>query len=222
MPPELTEIDDDATPLARFTNRFQPRGISYGGRAWALLNLLALFCTAYLLLPLLHVRAKYGRARTMRKMNRMKAELRTAENLGEEELTERLLIHREAAEEKARHEGRDIETAVREAEAGDFAEITQDDFSGAVETLYYHVKKYVRRFRLGIALELALVAVAAYVFVHTENIRLPMVLIDKWTPLMLLFLILCWVTDICLAQYRDKLLFPVQEADNATDSETTG
>ncbi|MBR4546389.1 MAG: class B sortase [Oscillibacter sp.] len=219
-PLELTEIDDDATPLARFTNRFQPRGISYGGRAWALLNLIALFCTAYLLLPLLHVRAKYGRAGTMKKINRLKAELRTASNLDDVELTERLVIHREAAEEKARGERRDIETAVQEAEARNFEEITQDDFSKAVETLYYHVKKYIHRFRLGIVLEVGIVALAGYVFVHTENIRLPMVLIDKWTPLMLLFLALCWVTDISLEQYRDKLSFSVKEADGATDSVT--
>ena len=219
-PLELTEINDDATPLARFTNRFQPRGISYGGRAWALLNLIALFCTAYLLLPLSHVRAKYGRAGTMKKINRLKAELRTASNLDDVELTERLVIHREAAEEKARGERRDIETAVQEAEARNFEEITQVDFSKAVETLYYHVKKYIHRFRLGIVLEVGIVALAGYVFVHTENIRLPMVLIDKWTPLMLLFLALCWVTDISLEQYRDKLSFSVREADGATDSVT--
>ena len=34
--------------------------------------------------------------------------------------------------------------------------------------------------------------------------RLPMVLIDKWTPLMLILLAICWIIDIRLARYREK------------------
>ena len=35
--------------------------------------------------------------------------------------------------------------------------------------------------------------------------RLPMILIDKWTPLMVLFLAACWGTDIALIRCRDKI-----------------
>ncbi|MBQ9492705.1 MAG: hypothetical protein IJR54_03100 [Oscillibacter sp.] len=81
IPLELTEIEDDATPLARFANRFQPRGISYGGRAWALVNLLALFCTAYLFLPLLHLRAKYCRRSTAVRSSRARLHGRHARHI---------------------------------------------------------------------------------------------------------------------------------------------
>ena len=34
---------------------------------------------------------------------------------------------------------------------------------------------------------------------------MPMVLIDRWTPLMLIILIVCWIVDVRLMRYREKV-----------------
>ena len=47
---------------------------------------------------------------------------------------------------------------------------------------------------------------AVVTFILTEDMRLPMVLIDKWTPLMLVLLAIAWVIDFRLARYRSKVL----------------
>ena len=70
--------------------------------------------------------------------------------------------------------------------------------------LYYRLKKFTRRSRTGYLLELVTSVVALIAFILTEDMRLPMVLIDKWTPLMLIMLAICWIIDIRLARYRGK------------------
>ena len=60
-------------------------------------------------------------------------------------------------------------------------------------------------------LEFAAVVLAGVVFYLTEDMRLPMVLIDKWTPLMILLLALCWIVDIRLARYRSGVLADEEE-----------
>ena len=52
-----------------------------------------------------------------------------------------------------------------------------------------------------------LVSIAAVLtFIFTEDMRLPMVLIDRWTPLMILIMAVCIIIDLILARYRKKLL----------------
>ena len=45
---------------------------------------------------------------------------------------------------------------------------------------------------------------ALLLFILTENMRLPMVLIDKWTPLMLIILAATWVFDITLTGVKEE------------------
>ena len=92
------------------------------------------------------------------------------------------------------------------------AEIGEDEFNTAVETLFYHVKRFRRRFNLGMFLELIFSVLALVAFILTEDMRLPMVLIDKWTPLMLLLMVTCWVADIALTRYREN---DAEEAEKA-------
>lgn len=68
----------------------------------------------------------------------------------------------------------------------------------------YEEEKFARRFRLGIALELVTCAAALITFLLTENLRLPMTLIDRWTPLMILLLAVCLITDLRLVPYREE------------------
>lgn len=206
----LDDINDFRTPLANFINSFNPT-IGPATPAWALVNLISLILTVYLLFPLLHLGDKFGRVRLMRSVNIAKEELREAEELFDEQQLEKLRIERQAVIDKARAAGLDEEAAIREAEARGFVEVTEDEFSTAVEYLYYKVKKFLRRFRTGIVLEFIDAAVALIVFMLTEDMRLPMILIDKWTPLMILFLAFCWVTDVRLARYREKVLADEEE-----------
>ncbi|MBR0051946.1 MAG: hypothetical protein IJP57_08350, partial [Firmicutes bacterium] len=47
-------------------------------------------------------------------------------------------------------------------------------------------------------------AAALITFLLTENLRLPMTLIDRWTPLMILLLAVCLITDLRLVPYREE------------------
>ncbi len=192
--PVIEEIDEPETPLAQIIRGFIPRGSVYGKRCWALVNLICVFVTAYILLPLLHLKDKYGRSKMMKKINVSKEELREAKRLQKLQREERDLIEKTALENREKS---------RSAMIG---EITVDEFIDAVENLYYKVREFSRHFTVGVLLEAFDVVLAIIVFLLTEDIRLPMVLIDRWTPLMLLMLIVCLAIDILLAQYRKQVL----------------
>ncbi len=199
---ETEVIEDPETPLAQFIANFQPSGSVYGRRAWALVNLISLLFTAYILLPLLHIKAKYSRGKAMKRINEAKQELREAKELQRRQRLERERIERLALENRSENAS---------AENAPTGEVTLDEFIDAVETLYYQVKTFVRRFRIGIAIEVLDVVLALIAFILTEDMRLPMVLIDKWTPLMLFFLILTFAVDVALARYRKRVLAEEEE-----------
>ena len=186
------EIEEIQPPLAQFVNQFQPTGSSHGTRAWALVNLICVIVTVYLFLPLLHLREKMGRPKTMRRFNEAKEELRERTDLSEEEETERRRIEQTALEERVRREDPRL------------GEVTADEFHEAVEELYYPLERFLRRFRTGLGLELIDSIAAIVAFILTEDMRLPMILIDRWTPLMLLLLAICWIVDVRLLRYREK------------------
>ena len=133
---------------------FNPKGTKE--RAWALINLLCMICTIYLLIPLLHLKDKYGRRKLMRQLE----------------------------EAEPNEENRE------------------------------QIKKFTRRFRIGIGTEIVTTAGAILLFILTENMRDPMVLIDKWTPLMVIILIATWAVDFTLTRYRGEMMED-QEADAA-------
>ena len=196
-------IDDEQTPLAQFIARFNPTGDVHRGHAWALVNLIALIVTIYLFLPLLHRRAKYGRRKMMNQVNDAKIELRNLERFYAHQQEDKERIDRQALEDRmTRAEKR---KAKKNAVPIDMdAAISEKEFDTAVEELYYRLKKFTRRSRTGYLLELVTSVVALIAFILTEDMRLPMVLIDKWTPLMLILLAICWIIDIRLARYRGK------------------
>ena len=130
------------------------------------MNLICLIVTAYLLLPLLHLKAKYGRSKLVGKLNKE-----------EEQICE-----------------------LDERENEEFEKMT---------------KKFKRRFAIGVALELIDVVLALVTFILTEDMRNPMVLIDRWTPLMVLFLVICWVIDVRAIRIRDREI--LDEAERSED-----
>ena len=183
---EIEEIDDEQTPLARLFNRFQPTGGSFGRRAWALLNLICLILTIYLLLPILHLKAKYSRKKQMRKVNELEEEM-----------------DRFASAEKMTV-GADTESGTKNRTSDSRKAEDEKENETSNEDNIYRIKKFVKRFRIGLVLEIVICVVAVIAFILTEDIRLPMVLIDRWTPLMILLLLLCWITDVRLVRYRNK------------------
>ena len=244
-PPETTgrigeEIGDNDTPLTRFFDRFTPTGSTYGRNAWALVNLICVIVAIYVLLPLMHLKAKFGRAKMMRRVNDAKKNLRTAEKLAEKEQRERDRIERLALENR-RKAGEDADPNANPADPNAKptdtpktpddkpdpndpkaaktvglsdalrAIVTDEEFSDAVDALYYQVKKFIRRFRIGLLIEVIDVILAVLTFIWTENLRTPMVLIDRWTPLMILFFAICWFVDVRLARYRGEVLAEEEE-----------
>ncbi|MBO4652830.1 MAG: sortase [Lachnospiraceae bacterium] len=182
--PDAPKTGEHLSWLSRFFNRFLPGGSSYGWNAWALVNLICMLATIYIVFPIHNLRMKYGRIDKMRKVNLAKSALWNAEGLTPAQLAERETIMQIAR----RTSGRD--------------KVTREEFCKAVESRYYRVGSFTRRFAIGIAVETAIAAVAFLAFIKTENMRLPMILIDQWTPLMLLFMVTCWVADVALTRYR--------------------
>lgn len=149
---DVTVIEDAASPLANMVNKFQPTGGSYGNRAWALINLVCVILTLYLLFPLARIKGKINRVKTMRKINELEEDKNSTE----------------------------------ESDAGKW------------------IKRFRTRLVTGFALESIIAIGAVIIFLLTENMHLPMVLIDKWTPFMLLILLMSWITDLFLVRNRTK------------------
>jgi len=191
--PEPEIVEDPLPPLARVTQVFEPKG-NAGRKVWALLNLICLVISVYIFLPLFHLGAKFSRTRHMGRINKDMRRLRTAEGLTADQ-----------TKNKSR-----LEKLMQNA-GGEGAEA--DAFDAAVEALFYQVKKFLRRFRIGIALELVMAALAVVVFLLTEDMRQPMVLIDKWTPLMILLMLGSWVLDVRFIRYREKVMADEEEAE---------
>ncbi len=183
-------------------DRFDPPG--HGRAVWALVNLICLIITIYLFIPLLHLRAKFGRVRMMNKINKTKRQLRLMQALNEDDARDKTRLVQLVYEARKK---------TSETQVNAKAEIGEDEFNTAVETLFYHVKRFRRRFNLGMFLELVFSVLALVAFILTEDMRLPMVLIDKWTPLMALLMLIVWVLDVRLIRYRDKVLADEEEAE---------
>ncbi len=191
--PDTTTPTDDNPPIegdkdedgkVDITDKFVPGGSSYGREAWALVNLICLIITVYILVPIFFLRKKYGRIHKMRKVNKSKESLFEAQDMTPEDWTERERIMRVATEK---------------SENG---YVSKDKFCEAVEELFYRLKVFTRKFIAGIILEVLLSIASIIAFILTEDMRLPMVLIDKWTPLMLLLMIGSLLVDFILTRYK--------------------
>ena len=143
--------DDKKSAISRFFDRFLPGGSSYGEEVWAIINLICLIVTIYILIPILRFREKYERISRMRE------------------------LYRDLMEE------------------GKPVAYTKDEMN-----------RFTTRFTVGVVIEGVLAVLSVITFVLTQNLRKPMVIIDKWTPLMLILLIGCLVADITLTRYKEE------------------
>ena len=178
------EKDKDEDGKIDITDKFVPGGSSYGRDAWALVNLICLIITIYILIPIFFLRKKYGRIHKMRKVNKAKEALFEAQDMSPEDWTERERI---------------MNVATKKSENG---YVSKDGFCKAVEELFYKVKAFTGKFIAGIILEVIFAIAGVIVFILTEDMRLPMVIIDKWTPLMLLLMIGSILAEFILTRYK--------------------
>ena len=203
---EPEDLDDTEPPLARIMKVFEPKGTRAGRAVWALVNLICLIITIYLFIPLMHLSAKFDRPRLMKKINANKRQLRILKELSEEETRDKTRLEQLVQEAR-----RKLAEAKKKSEFGD--ELEEDEFDTAVEELFYKVKRFLRRFRWGLFLELIFAVLAVIAFLLTEDMRLPMVLIDRWTPLMIVLMFIVWLLDVRLIRYREKVLADEEEAE---------
>jgi len=161
--PSTEYIDPNSTPRTDPVSIFTPTGSTYGDRVWALVNLICVILTVYLLIPLARIKGKINRVKTLKKLNELKS-----------------------------------------APADAAAAGGQNDAEADNEDTDDYVKKFRTKLIIGFILEIIISIIAIVVFILTEDMRLPMVLIDKWTPLMLLILLACWIADLLLIRNRKK------------------
>lgn len=176
----ITPVEEDTTPASWWV----PSGSSYGIKAWAIINLLCLIIIVYILVPIFFLRKKYGRIHKMSKVNKTKEDLFEAQDMSPEDWEERERI---------------MTVASKKSENG---YVSKDKFSEAVEELFFKVKVFTRKFIVGIVLEVIFVIAGVIIFILTEDMTLPMVLIDRWTPVMLLLMIGSMLADYILARYK--------------------
>ena len=76
------------------------------------------------------------------------------------------------------------------------------DYNEKDDSERFGIRRYQRRFGAGFGLELVIAVLAVVAFILTENMKLPMALIDRWSPLMILLLVMCWIIDVRLLRRR--------------------
>ena len=205
--PPTDDIADNIPPLARF---FHPTGETNGFDAWALVNLICLILTIFLVLPLGHLRAKFRREKDMDKVNEAKELLREMAEEGHQFDYEQQLEYDAIIQMTQELKWRKYRESVNDGknvplpENGD--KVEEEEFEDAVEELYYHLQKFRRRFRIGFVAESLVAIFALILFILTEDMRLPMILIDMWTPAMIILLAITWIIDVRFVRYRYDVL----------------
>lgn len=152
-------------------------GHGLSGSDWALMNLVCAILTIYTLFPIGHLRTKFRQIRYSE---------RTARQLSEEKKSL-----------SADTEGENKDSAPGQAEN----EVHAQD-SGRKKRLIRDLRRYVKIMTAGLVLEAGVAAGAAYLFYITEDIRLQMVIQDRWTPYMIGLFALALLVDFICFRYR--------------------
>lgn len=192
-----TGVKGNGVPVSK--SKFSPRGTR--NSSWALVNLIALLATVYIAIPILHLNDKFGRSGKMRDLNKTmdgKNDEKDYSSLKYEKpslitmfLTVFFLIPLEEIKNKF--------------SGPKPPKTSSDDIENDEETemAHYDEADFTRKFRIGIIAEIIIAVVSLILFIMTENMSLPMVLIDRWTLIMLVLLLLCWLIDVTLIRYRE-------------------
>ena len=144
------------------TSPFAPK--DSGLKVWSLINLICMLSTLYILLPILHIKDKFKRKQMMDEINQSKYDLIYDDEASGTEKS-RIMAY--------------AQTLVN-------GEVGGETVEQAVEDLNYQVDRFDKRIKIGTIGEIIITIGSIVLFFLTEDMRLPMVLIDKWTPLMIL------------------------------------
>ena len=173
----------------------------FTGDKWALLNLICMILTIYTFLPVHILFSKFRRKKHMKDVNEYTEEiinyLKTEEE--NENKTDDISAGDNESETTETDNYQDKETD----KAND--EKAQEEQEKDKENYPYHVKRFRNRIIIGTILELIICVVSVLVFLLTEDIRLPLTVIDKWTPYMILIFALCILTDIFLMRKKKNM-----------------
>jgi DNA-directed RNA polymerase subunit F len=166
--------------------------------------------TIFLVLPIGHLKAKFRRAKDMDEVNEAKELLREMAEEGKpldyDQQLEYDAIIQMTQEMKWSKYRKSVGNGSAPSIPDDGNEVDKEEFEEAVEELYYHLQKFKRRFRIGFITETIVAIVALILFILTEDMRLPMVLIDMWTPAMIILLAVTWIIDVRFVRYRDDVI----------------
>ena len=194
-----------------FLDLFKPAGNREP--AWALINLICAVITVYLWIPLLHMIEKYRRKKLMKEMDKEREQIISEVQDKEPGKTQQKCIDRTAAILllQSQKPEKDSEPIGEDEIRRQIDDLTDDDRLLAIPYLWYRVKEFIRKFRIGFVLEVLFAAAAVITFILTEDMRLPMVLIDEWTPVMIIYMAVQWIWDVWLMRYREGVLIEDEE-----------
>ena len=155
-------------------------GVDY----WALLNLLCMLLTVYITVPLHRIVDKFRRKSLMKDLNK------TEEDMAAEEEAEKVREEMEESGYWDRNRSDIIHIPLCEPMAEDKKGIKYE------EILIFRTEKFGKRTAAVYIMEVLLSIVSVILFFLTEDIRLPITVIDEWTPAMLLILAAVYFTDL--------------------------
>lgn len=147
----------------------------HGDNYWSLMDLLCMIATLYCFLPIHLILAKFRRNSLMMARNDLL-------NEPEEEPSG----FKEKVAAWAKRNGLDDPLGKKDVKADSL----------------YDTRKTGRVFTAGTVAEAALALASVLIFVITQDMSLPVRIIDKWTPLMLVLLFACWFADVKLLRTR--------------------
>ena len=84
------------------------------------------------------------------------------------------------------------------------SEHNETEEGSAEREIVKDLKRFIKKFNWGLVVEPVIFIGSVIAFILTENIFTPMILIDKWTPLMLAIYALAIFADIILFTYRGQ------------------
>ena len=156
---------------------------------------------------------KYRRKKLMKEMDKEREQIISEVQDKEPGKTQQQCIDRTAAILllQSQKPGKDSEPIGEDEIRRQIDDLTDDDRLLAIPYLWYRVKEFIRKFRIGFVLEVLFAAAAVITFILTEDMRLPMVLIDEWTPVMIIYMAVQWIWDVWLMRYREGVLIEDEE-----------
>lgn len=73
-----------------------------------------------------------------------------------------------------------------------------------VKNVINDLRAYLQKMYLGLLLEIIAALVAIFAFILTEDMRLPMTIVDRWTPVMIAIYAIAFIVDFICFRYRGE------------------